>query len=241
MKCFSLVAMEVLKNVVYSSARLEMSSIFLVVIAVFFITVILKQFTALFDTKKLKSHSKAPPLPSTIPMFQPVYPIIGNYVHGIPYSKVLKYAEKRMKTQESIFRFKILQTKGIVINSAPHLDTLLKSGDYGHIRKNYHFRDLLSPFMENGVGQSDGDYWKTHRKILMRSQKYSALKQKMTTLCVYTSRLCEMLEERFITDKPQAISDLLGITILGIITGMFCKSWICEMKAIYRDNTKNLF
>lgn len=179
----------------------------------------LKRSWVYFTQNKNKRDSPSPPGPSVIPRLKPVYPLIGNYVPRIPSSELLKYMVNLAQAQGKVIRFQVLHIQCIIINSAPIAETLLKSGDYGHVTKGDNLRNFLPPFIDNGVLQSDGEYWKMHRRLIMRSQKYSTLKHKMTTLHRYNTRLVNMLEERFKNDEPQEIFDLLGVTLLGIITG----------------------
>lgn len=154
-----------------------------------------------------------------IPLLQPAYPIIGNIPLGVPFNKLFKYAERKAKSCGEIVRITAIGREVVFINSAPLLETLLKSTDHGHLGKPEIGYKLTKPFMTNGLLQSDGVYWQKQRKILMRSQKFTSLKHHMGNVCWHSLQLIYQLDQQIRKETPQPIFCFISTTLLGVIIG----------------------
>lgn len=166
--------------------------------------------------------------PEIIPTLKPKYPIIGNVPFKIvlSYSEFITYMESLVHNSGELLQLSFLHVHAILIKSAPLAQVILKSSDFGHITKHNEFKYYLQPLMVNGIGQSEGHTWKRQRKLLMQSQKYSALKHQMDNICWHSKQLVEEIKNICQAKEPVELHHMLGRTLLCIIIGNFYKIYI---------------
>lgn len=155
-----------------------------------------------------------------IPMFSPVYPIIGNVPIFTPFPKLIEWIKGVSKNCGGLVRVKIFHQEILFINSARNVEALLKSKEYGHHTRPANVHEMAGPFFKNGLTLSSGPFWQKQRKILMRSQSYQSLQRHMESLCWHSMHLVNTLETLFQDGRPHQIKHLVGNNLLGVIIGI---------------------
>lgn len=105
------------------------------------------------------------------------------------------------------------------LNSAPLVQQLFKSTDFGHGVKSPIIYDTMKPLITNGVLVSTGKFWQGQRKILMRSQSFKSLKAYMGMLNKHSKAFVGDLENLFQDGQSHQINETININFLRIICG----------------------
>lgn len=157
-----------------------------------------------------------------IPGIEPVsrFPLIGNIPIFLPVNKLFKYAEKQARNISDVARVVGLGQTFVVLNSPEKIECLLKSTDLGHINKTPLYRKFGEPFLtKNSVLIAGGKNWQMQRKVLQKSQKYSAIMENVGLVCGHSMEFVKDLEQLFEDGTPKPIHDAITNTFFAIITG----------------------
>lgn len=196
-------------------------------IAATLMAVLLRAATLRFwENKKLgQEDCKLPRAQKTygleaIPQLKPSLPIIGNFPLVLPLKDLWKNGLRWCEEYGDIYKFCGMGQTFVLLNSAELAQTLLKSGDLGHITKSHYAYEPLKPFVTNGVLVSKGRFWQGQRKILMKSQSFSNLKAYMGMLNKHGRNMMEDLRELYKDEQPKPANFLINRTFLCVISEM---------------------
>lgn len=155
------------------------------------------------------------------PLASQCFPIkfIGNAPLFYPFTKAVENVSHQMLKFGGIVKFHALNQTFLAFNLAPQLQTLLKSGDFGHMIKEPLLYGPMQPFITNGVLVSKGSFWQGQRKILMKTQTFSSLKAYVNMLNRQSRQFVQELENLFRDEAPHQINELINTTFLKVISG----------------------
>lgn len=135
------------------------------------------------------------------------------------FAEMLKKGENFGNEYGDIFTFQGLGQNLVVFNNGPHLQTLLKSADFGHVHKTPLIYDQFQPFITNNVLVSDGPFWQRQRKTLLKTQSYQNLKTYIPLLNNHSKKVVDKLDKLFQDEKPHPINAIINEAFLGVISG----------------------
>ncbi|CAL8127913.1 unnamed protein product [Orchesella dallaii] len=106
-----------------------------------------------------------------------------------------------------------------MVFSAETAQSVLKSGDFGHICKpNSIFYNVMRPFLGNSLLLHEGQLWRDRRKIIMRCMSFHHLRTYTSLLNKHSKRIVNDLGDLFADGKSHRINTNISGLFVAIIT-----------------------
>jgi cytochrome P450 len=158
-------------------------------LSVFLITVAIGTFLALCWTKR-RLWQLAAKLPGPTPV-----PLVGNILTfaGCDLIKFFQRIVQLVHKHGTVFKLWIGQDLFVVLSDPAALEKIL--GNKNFIRRTGYVTKVGKPFFRNGLLMSDGDTWRTHRKIISSTFHNNVLDQFVENFAknsaILASKLCD--------------------------------------------------